>query len=68
MYPTMPLDSQVQQYWPDIVYVPQVDDESCHVSGIKVSSKRTARQYMNRRGGFNRPLPIEQSGKKVIRD
>lgn len=30
-------------------------------SGIKFNSKRQPRQYMNRRGGFNRPLPAEIS-------
>lgn len=45
-----------------------VDDESVNVSGIKIKSKRTARQYMNRRGGFNRPLPAERTGERVIRD
>lgn len=44
------------------------DDEAAKLSGYKVKSTRTARQYMNRRGGFNRPLPSEQTGIKVIRD
>ena len=35
---------------------------------VKVSSKRRARQYMNRRGGFNRPLPAEKTGERVRRD
>ncbi|KAI5069739.1 hypothetical protein GOP47_0016040 [Adiantum capillus-veneris] len=30
-------------------------------SAIKFNSKRQPRQYMNRRGGFNRPLPAEIS-------
>ncbi|MCO5567489.1 hypothetical protein L7F22_021182 [Adiantum nelumboides] len=30
-------------------------------SAIKFNSKRQPRQYMNRRGGFNRPLPAELS-------
>merc|ERR1712093_330942 len=29
---------------------------------IRVKSTRHGRQYMNRRGGFNRPLPPERSG------
>ncbi|EFJ35682.1 hypothetical protein SELMODRAFT_438561 [Selaginella moellendorffii] len=28
-------------------------------SAVKLASKRQPRQYMNRRGGFNRPLPAE---------
>ena len=32
---------------------------------VKVKSTRQARQYMNRRGGFNRPLPKEKTGEKV---
>ncbi|KAL3689382.1 hypothetical protein R1sor_015691 [Riccia sorocarpa] len=28
-------------------------------SAVKLTTKRTPRQYMNRRGGFNRPLPAE---------
>lgn len=45
-----------------------VDDEAANASGSKIKSKRTARQYMNRRGGFNRPLPAERTGEKVARD
>ncbi|KAL9270893.1 U4/U6.U5 small nuclear ribonucleoprotein 27 kDa protein-like protein [Drosera capensis] len=30
-----------------------------NVSGVRVVTKRQPRQYMNRRGGFNRPLPAE---------
>ena len=30
-------------------------------SAVKFNSKRQPRQYMNRRGGFNRPLPAELS-------
>lgn len=29
------------------------------VSGVRAVTKRQPRQYMNRRGGFNRPLPAE---------
>jgi U4/U6.U5 tri-snRNP-associated protein 3 len=45
-----------------------VEDESANASGIKIKSKRTARQYMNRRGGFNRPLPAERTNERVVRD
>merc|ERR1712228_114469 len=31
-------------------------DEASAMSGVRVKSKRQYRQYMNRRGGFNRPL------------
>ncbi len=31
------------------------------VSGIRAVTKRQPRQYMNRRGGFNRPLPAERN-------
>lgn len=31
------------------------------VSGVRVVTKRQPRQYMNRRGGFNRPLPAERT-------
>lgn len=31
------------------------------VSGVRVVTKRQPRQYMNRRGGFNRPLPPERN-------
>lgn len=30
-------------------------------SAVKLTTKRTPRQYMNRRGGFNRPLPAESN-------
>lgn len=45
-----------------------VEDPNAKASAIKTSSKRSARQFMNRRGGFNRPLPAERTGQKVIRD
>lgn len=45
-----------------------VEDERANAGGVKVSTTRTARQYMNRKGGFNRPLPAEVTGKKVVRD
>ena len=34
----------------------EVADQACHMAGVRVSSKRQFRQYMNRAGGFNRPL------------
>nr|BAD62261.1 hypothetical protein [Oryza sativa Japonica Group] len=37
-------------------HVPDAD-----VSGVRVVTKRQPRQYMNRRGGFNRPLPPEHN-------
>lgn len=46
----------------------QVEDEAANVSAIKTTSVRSARQYMNRRGGFNRPLPAEKTNEKVARD
>lgn len=45
-----------------------VEDESANTSGIKLKSKRAARQFMNRRGGFNRPLPAERTNERVQRD
>lgn len=45
-----------------------VEDASANASAIKVKTKRSARQYMNRRGGFNRPLPAERTNEKVLRD
>ena len=31
------------------------------VSGVRAVTMRQPRQYMNRRGGFNRPLPAERN-------
>ena len=45
-----------------------VEDEYANLSGIKTKTTRSARQYMNRRGGFNRPLPAEVTNVKVARD
>lgn len=45
-----------------------VEDEAANVGGIKTQTTRVGRQYMNRRGGFNRPLPAERTGVKVISD
>ena len=46
----------------------KVDDEAANTGAVKVKTTRTARQYMNRRGGFNKMLPAEVTGKKVSRD
>lgn len=32
---------------------------------VKIKSTRTIRQYMNRKGGFNRGLPAEKTGQKL---
>lgn len=32
---------------------------------VKVKTTRGARQFMNRKGGFNRPLDVEATGQKV---
>ena len=40
-------------------------DDKVNAGAIKVKKNRLARQYMNRRGGFNRPLPAERTGEKV---
>ena len=45
-----------------------VQDENANASYIKHPSKRTARQYMNRKSGFNRPLPAEKTNEKARRD
>jgi U4/U6.U5 tri-snRNP-associated protein 3 len=45
-----------------------VEDDYANLSGIKTKTTRSARQYMNRRGGFNRPLPAEVTDVKVARD
>ena len=41
-----------------------VDDPNTKLSGVFKKSVRTARQYMNRKGGFNRALPAERTGEK----
>ncbi|KAL4524949.1 hypothetical protein Ndes2526B_g07131 [Nannochloris sp. 'desiccata'] len=46
----------------------KVEDEAANTGAIKIKTTRTARQYMNRKGGFNRALPTEVTGKKVARD
>ena len=43
----------------------EVEDAAANESGFKVTSQRKPRQYMNRKGGFNRLLPAEQTGKKM---
>ncbi|KAJ9689433.1 hypothetical protein PVL29_014896 [Vitis rotundifolia] len=35
--------------------------QGADVSGVRSVTKRLPRQYMNRRGGFNRPLPAERN-------
>lgn len=42
-----------------------VDDDRANAGAVRSQTKRTARQYMNRKGGFNRPLPAERTGQKV---
>ena len=39
-----------------------VEDENVNVSAVFKKTTRRARQYMNRPGGFNRPLPDEVTG------
>lgn len=41
-----------------------VDDEFANASAVQQKTKRQARQYMNRKGGFNRPLPAEVTGQR----
>lgn len=43
----------------------EVDDDTANASAIQVRSQRKARQFMNRKGGFNRPLPAERTGEKM---
>ena len=38
----------------------EVKDPRCKVEGVRKKEQRKYRQYMNRRGGFNRPL--EETG------
>ena len=44
-----------------------VDDEFSNASAVQKNTKRQARQYMNRKGGFNRPLPAEVTGQRQNR-
>ncbi len=41
-----------------------VDDPRVNVGAARKRTTRKARQYMNRPGGFNRPLPEEKTGIK----
>lgn len=41
-----------------------MDDEFANAGAVFKRSLRQARQYMNRKGGFNRPLPTEVTGKR----
>lgn len=43
----------------------EVDDAAANESAVKVTSQRQPRQYMNRKGGFNRMLPAEKNGQKM---
>ncbi len=45
----------------------EVEDPNANLSGVFKKSVRTARQYMNRKGGFNRALPAEVTGRKQPR-
>ena len=45
-----------------------VDDDASNAGAVKSKQTRRARQYMNRRGGFNRNLPAERTGEVVPRD
>lgn len=46
----------------------QTEDDASNAGAVKVQSKRAARQYMNRKGGFNRPLAVERTGEKALRN
>lgn len=43
----------------------QQGEKHADAGAVKIKSVRTGRQYMNRRGGFNRPLPAEKTGQKL---
>lgn len=45
-----------------------VEDDAVNAGAVKTKQTRKARQYMNRKGGFNRPLPAERTGEVVPRD
>lgn len=45
-----------------------VDDEDANQGAVKTATKRRARQYMNRKRGFNRPLPSEKTGERITGD
>ena len=42
-----------------------IEDGAANDGDFKVSSQRKPRQYMNRKGGFNRSLPAERTGEKM---
>ena len=44
-----------------------MEDTGANLGAVKTKTTRHARQYMNRRGGFNRPLPAEVTGQKAGR-
>ena len=44
-----------------------VDDPNANLSAVNKKTTRRARQYMNRPGGFNRPLPEEKTGQRQNR-
>jgi hypothetical protein len=52
----------------DTTHGKEVEDPAAKASGKRVASVRTARQYMNRKGGFNRALPAEKTGEKYRPD
>lgn len=43
----------------------EIEDEAANTSAVQITSQRKPRQFMNRKGGFNRLLPAEQTGKKM---
>jgi U4/U6.U5 tri-snRNP-associated protein 3 len=45
-----------------------INDDGANAGAVNVKTTRQARQFMNRRGGFNRPLPAEKTGEKVPGD
>jgi U4/U6.U5 tri-snRNP-associated protein 3 len=44
------------------------DHTTSEASAIHRKTVRSARQYMNRKGGFNRALPAERTGEKVKKE
>ena len=40
----------------DTTHEKEVEDPRCKMEAVKKKDPRKYRQYMNRRGGFNRPL------------
>jgi len=45
----------------------KVEDEACNVGAVKVNSKRSARQYMNRKSN-GKHLPSEVTGQKARKE